>query len=383
MKAAFVIKSLQVGGGGAERVLTTVVNALADRGHDISTITLDRREGVPFYPLRSNVQRLDLNLAPPGVSTPRGSLVLFLPRFRRAIARLRPDVVVAFMHSMYAPAAVALLGSRVPLVASEHIDAAHYVGRSLEGHASAIGRDLAAAITVPANAIRNDLTARWQKKTVVIANPLDLSDFQGGPRPPESPPFVALAVGRFMEQKNHAELIDAFARIAGRFPEWTLRIVGDGELRPALERQIADLGLSSRVELPGITRDMAAQYRLASFVVMPSLYESFGLVTAEALASSRAVLGFAECVGTAELIEAGVNGILLPANGGHRVDLLADGMARLMSDAALRERLGANGPQSVRKFEYSEIVDTWEELLDRVADRRVSMSGAPAGSNRR
>jgi glycosyltransferase involved in cell wall biosynthesis len=240
-------------------------------------------------------------------------------------------------------------------------------------------RKVSDAITVPAVAMQAEMPPEIRQKTVVIPNPIDLLQQLGTEvsRAPRSTRI--LAVGRFVPHKNHAELVEAFGQIVGQFPEWTLRIVGDGELRAKLEQKIAELNLEGRVQLPGMTKDMPSEYAASSFVVMPSLYESFGLVTAEALASRRAVLGFAECVGTAELIEDDVNGILLPSDG-NRVEQLAGGMARLIADAALRERLGANGPQSVRKFAVCEVVDKWEALLSRVACGQGPSIGEKAGS---
>lgn len=378
MNVTFVIKSMKVEGGGAERVLATVANALAERNHAVSIITLDREEGRSFYTLHPSVRCVDLALAPPGVSTPRGSLIRFIPKFRAFVRRLEPDVVVAFMHSMYAPAAVALLGTRIPLVASEHTDATHYTGRSIEARAASFARDRAAAITVPAEKIRNEFPPHWQNKSVVLSNPVDLSAFRAVPPARRDPPFRLLAVGRFMEEKNHLGLIEAFARVADEFPDWTLRIVGDGELRPQLEHKIAALKMSDRVELPGMSKSMPAEYAGAAFVVMPSLYESFGLVTAEALASGRTVLGFAECVGTAELIQHDVNGYLLQP-GIDRAALLAGGLRTLMSDAALRDRLALNGPASMRRFEAAALIGKWESVLKAVASGRPmsSLTSAP------
>ncbi len=83
---------------------------------------------------------------------------------------------------------------------------------------------------------------------------------------------------------------------------------------------------------------MPAEYAAASFVVMPSLYESFGLVTAEALPPPALFLDLPSASAPPSLSPMEVNGILLPRSG-DRIGQLADGMTRLMSDPALRDRL--------------------------------------------
>ncbi len=191
----------------------------------------------------------NVGIAMPGVSTPRVGLVRFASHFRQLVTKMAPDAVVAFMHSMYAPAAISLLATRYPLIASEHIDAAHYAGRPVQAAAARIARELATAITVPSVQVQYEMPSHLRAKTTVLSNPIDLSAFASTRPAPSEPPYTILAAGRFTEQKNHLELIEAFSRIAERFPDWTLRIVGDGELRGQLEHRIAGLGLPGRVQL--------------------------------------------------------------------------------------------------------------------------------------
>ena len=110
----------------------------------------------------------------------------------------------------------------------------------------------------------------------------------------------------------------------------------------------------------------AGEYAAASVVAMPSRWESFGLATAEALASARPVIGFADCPGTNELIDDGVNGLLVEG-GDHRVSHLVAGLRRLMLDASLRDALGARGPASVARFRGEEVTPVWEDFFARHA----------------
>jgi len=145
-----------------------------------------------------------------------------------------------------------------------------------------------------------------------------------------------------------------------------LKIVGEGQLRDALEAQVASCGLENRIELPGATRDVTTEYANARFVVLPSRYESFGLVAAEALASSKPVLSFAECAGLSELVEDSRNGILVKGGTSHdeRKNALADGLRQLMANPELCATLGAAGPSSVAQYDLESILDKWEALLE-------------------
>lgn len=361
MRLLFAIKSLNVPGGGAERVLVQVASGLAARGHDVSILTFDSA-GASFYPLDERVTRIDLAVGPPGQPTPRFGLLAALPRMRSAVKAFRPDLAVGFMHSMYIPLGIALVASGIPVVASEHALSRHFQGRAVQRAMVNLGQSLFVAKTVPSESVRREHDNLAMQGVYVLPNPLDLESLAGiDGTEPDDPP-VLLTVGRFMAEKNQKDLVEAFGRIAGEFPEWTLRLVGEGELRADLEEAVKRTPHGERITLPGATRDIAGEYRRASIVVVPSRFESFGMVTAEAQACGRPVLGFADCPGTNELVVDGVTGLLAPG-GEMRVEGLADSLRRLMSDPALRARLGSAGPAAVQRFSINRVVDVWESFM--------------------
>jgi glycosyltransferase involved in cell wall biosynthesis len=182
---------------------------------------------------------------------------------------------------------------------------------------------------------------------------------------------LLLNVGRLDPQKDQATLILAFARLALRFPDWNLRILGEGRLRAELEALISENGLTHRVALPGMTRDILAAYAEADVFVLSSAYESFGLVTLEAMAQQLPVVGFADCPGTNELVVNGETGLLVRA-GVDRSAALADGMARLMEDETLRQRMGEAGLAHVTRLVAADhAVDHWEALLGGIAGKET------------
>jgi glycosyltransferase involved in cell wall biosynthesis len=140
-----------------------------------------------------------------------------------------------------------------------------------------------------------------------------------------------------------------------------LRIVGEGTLRAQLEAQVLALGLASRVQLLGPTKDIWKEYSSAQLFVTPSRYESFGLVTAEALAQGLPVVGFADCPGTNELVRPGENGVLVTPSG-DRVGSLAAALLSLMEGEQLRGRLTA-GSKALEEHRLERVLDRWERLL--------------------
>ncbi len=170
---------------------------------------------------------------------------------------------------------------------------------------------------------------------------------------------IVLAAGRITGIKGFDMLIESWRLLEERFPDWKLVIAGEGEDRAALEQQIADAGLT-RVELPGRISDMAAMYRQVEFFVLPSRGEGFVMVLLEAMAFSLPAVAFACKAGVKEVIYDGENGYLARLGD---INTLADRMARLMEDGALRHRMGAAARESMERFKTEKILNDWEDML--------------------
>jgi glycosyltransferase involved in cell wall biosynthesis len=97
--------------------------------------------------------------------------------------------------------------------------------------------------------------------------------------------YVIGHVGRFSPQKNHAFLIDVFAEVAKKEPNAMLISVGEGELKPQIEKKVRTLGLANKVLLLSYVKDVDRIYQAMDVFVMPSLYEGYPLASVEAMAA--------------------------------------------------------------------------------------------------
>ncbi len=366
MNLVFAIKKLAGAAGGAERVLCTIASELASRGHNITILTFDHPGGSPFYPLDTRVMRLDLGI---GNSAGTARSVETLHRIwaaRRAILSLRADVVIGFMHSMFVPLSFALVGTGIPVLGSEHIVPDHYRERRKEFFLVLASALFLKKITVLSATIRLRYPYLLRRKMVVVPNPVVAAI-----SPPKTDEIrtgsTLLTVGRLDLQKDQATLIKAFARLAANYPAWTLRIVGEGNLRGSLSKMIDSFGLAQRIILVGVTPRIDTEYGRADVFALPSRYESFGLATAEAMSYGLPVIGFSDCPGTNELIRPGETGVLVDP-GYDRVASMAEALATLMADPAMRQRLGDAARRSIDwKFSAEYVSGLWEDILTSLA----------------
>jgi glycosyltransferase involved in cell wall biosynthesis len=158
-------------------------------------------------------------------------------------------------------------------------------------------------------------------------------------------------------------------------PDTRILIFGEGELRPALTRQIKHLGLEHRVSLVGFRPDILSLLKGLDLFVMSSTTEGLGTSILDAMAASRAVVG-TTAGGIPEAVEHGVTGLLVPP---HNPDALAEAILTLLKDDGLRRRMGEAGLARVRAmFNVDRMVDETLAVYERVAGRpRAAGNGSP------
>lgn len=359
----FAIKALEHTRGGAERVFADTVSGLADRGYDITVISFDASESTSFYPLSPKIRRMFLPIGNPDAPS---NFIEFFSRvrgLRRLMREEKPDIVIAFMHSMFVPVSFAATGLDIPIIASEHIVRDHYKNRPLEYLLLFLSSFKLSAITVLSESVRSAYPAILRKKMVVVPNPVKKARQYADVLGDRSETRTILNIGRLDPQKDQKTLIQAFGRIAPRHPEWHLKIFGAGDLLDELKALISSLGLEMRVSIEPPKADIHLEYEQAQIFALSSRYESFGLATAEAMAHGLPAIGFKDCPGTNELITDGVNGLLV--SGGDRVSSFAEGLECLISNPDLRVRLGQEAVKSVDRYTIDNVLKRWEELLSR------------------
>lgn len=326
----------ELGTGGAERILISAYRGAREAGHEVFVAAapgpLAAELDTEAYPLPL-VRRKPWRL-------PTAALAV-----RRAVRATRPDVIHAYNPTM---ALAAGLATRRPGlvnlqgVAEEDWPATVRLVRLSRLAPVACGPGVAAA-----------LEEHGLPPFATVPNAV-------GPAPPPGERLagekLVLAVGRLVEQKNHELAI----RAIGQVPGATLAIVGDGPLRPRLERLAAELEAS--VIFTGVRRDARALMGAADVVVMPSRWEGLPLSALEALASGTPLVA-TNVRGLRELVTDGENALLVP----EEPEALAAALRRVLEDPELAMRLSEAGRRVPGAGSDAELVEGFLAVYQRLA----------------
>ena len=165
--------------------------------------------------------------------------------------------------------------------------------------------------------------------------------------------------------KNQKLLIAAFALLANDFPEWKVRLLGKdttpyaSNCRKLVERRELD----GRIEFVGFTKNLAAEYSRAAFVAFPSTLEGFPLAILEAAQFALPTVAQNGLPGVSDIVVDGETGLVSYAS----PRVYAETLRRMMSDDALRRRLGEKARASCEeRYSRRRILDEWEALLESI-----------------
>ncbi len=325
-------------GGGAEQVMLQLAGALADRGHVVRLVVAKPGGAlcgrIPEGAAVTTLKRT-LSIAARGyvlrhgaswsqVLAPWAGLLDFTPALAAELDNARFDALLCSTIGAAAELVVAALQcahleTRLVLRESNMMAAKwHHQPRRLRRMQQVYAR--ADQVVAVSRSVAQGLTATMglaPERIVAIPNPLDRTRLRELSRQAASHPWLAedipvvLGVGRLVPQKGFDMLLDAVALVR-RHMAVRLVILGEGPQRAALVDQATRLGLGELVSLPGFVANPYAFMARAGVMVLPSHYEGLPNCLLEALACGCPVVATASPGGSAEVLEQGALGALVP-----------------------------------------------------------------------
>ena len=398
---AFYIGALCI--GGAERVICNLAEYFYSEGYRVTMVTKVRDE--KEYELNPGIKRIIADITPEEETASRiRNLFARIAKLKRIWKEVKPDVIVSFIrkNNLMAIASAAQLG--IPVVVSVRSaperelkgfgfktisfllfrQAAGVVLQTREAYNFFPGYIRAKAVVLP-NSINPDFL-KESEKLALERN----SDINGASN--EKPEKVAventniiceepmvidsrvvfskrekkiITVGRIDDNKNQRMLVEAYAKIAGPYPEWSLELIGDGSGRQALEEYVSTLPCKDRISFTGAVDDVAKRMSKASIFALPSRIEGMPNALIEAMVMGMACISTdCPCGGPRDLIAADEsNGILVPVD---NVDAMAMALKRLITNDTLRQSMGDNARKIIATLHPDTVNKQWKNYIENV-----------------
>jgi len=347
-----IVKVLHIipnfGIGGAERLVVNFLEAFDRKRFEMAVVSL--------YPETGTILEREIRekwLKVYYLNKHLGLDLRMIPQLWHLFRTFRPDVVHTHLYVLRYTLLPAFL-CRIPVcvhtihnMAQKEVD---QVGKFVHQIAFRLAGVLPISVSREIATTIHSLYGQ-PIKTPVIYNGIPTSQFSALPNQQgEREDVTFLHIGRFSPQKNHKLLIEAFALALEECPKMRLWLVGDGELWSVVKKLVAEKGLQPQVSFLGIRTDVPELLNWCDIFVLSSDWEGLPLTVLEAMAAGRAVIS-TSVGGVPELVEDGVNGILVPLGD---AKALAQAFLRLANKPELCRCMGREGQK--RAYECFDII---------------------------
>ena len=329
--------------GGAETMCENLTYALRDLGHEVRVVSL--------YPERTPIsERMERSGVPIRYLDKKlGMDLSMVPKLAEILKEEKPDVVHTHLDVIkYTVAAARLAGVKKCVHTVHNVadqEAEGRVQKIINGFYFRHGWSVPVALSPEVQRTILSFYGLDANKVPVIYNGIDLGrcipkgDYGLGDTP------TLVHIGRFNEQKNHALLLRAFQMVHQRFPQCRLQLLGDGELREAMEKLAGELGLEGSVSFLGSQSNVYPYLAQADAFLLPSKYEGMPMTLIEAMGTGLPIVASA-VGGVPDMLTDGESGLLVPCE----AEAVSQAVIRLLESQPIREKLGQNALKESSRF---------------------------------
>ena len=343
--------------GGAERVISILANAFADKGYSVSLVYFKKKDD--FYALDNSINKYYLD-----IPTNSKNFILGLQNTRIRILKLReqikqiaPDAVISFITDINVLTILAARKTDIPVIISERTNPFKSIFSYKWKIAARFLYKYAAKLVLQTSAVKKYYKNINDQKIEIIPNPV--KEIKSNSKKKEN---IIIGVGRLEYPKGFDMLIQAFVQTKA-IKNWKLLIAGEGSERECLQRIINKNEVQDRVKLIGLQESMDEIYSNASIYVLSSRYEGYPNSLAEAMSAGLPCISFNCDFGPAEMIRDNDNGILVDAG---NIDKLAEEIDRLAFDETMRKKIGEKAIEIRQNLDQAVVRKKWESIFDQL-----------------
>ena len=348
MKLLYITNGIS-GIGGLERVLSIKASYFADTlKYEVHIMALNDCFDKMFYQFSDKIHFHNVEAKGGAFSY----LKSYIQGINKVVKSVQPDVISVCddgLKGLYVP--LWLKKGKAALIYERHASM-RLNGSKLQTFLMQMGGFLYDKVVVLTN---YNLTEWKSKNVMVIANPLSIY--------PEHVSTLknkkAICVGSISYNKGYDLLIEAWEKVAQKYPDWKVNIYGSGDTSK-YQKMIDEKGLTSQIHFCGPTTDVQSKYLESSLFILPSRSEGFGMVLIEAMACGLPCVSFDCPCGPRDIIEDGKNGYLaLPDN----QDDLAEKILSVLDDKTKMQVMACEAKNSVVKYNINNVSVIWEQLF--------------------
>lgn len=369
--------------GGVEKVVCKFANEMLKRGHEVTVLYIDQKEGAPFFPLDHRVKTINILYENGQKAISEKLLVrlracrefwrlfslkkarainaeykgkLYGRQIQKMISQQKPDVVVACSEQSI-KYVIDDAKCKVPVIGMIHSGCYETIPELSGAELFAMGKCKAIQVLLPSYI---DICKQYIRGThfIAIGNVVEqttrLAKYDG------KKIHKIVCVGMLSGRKNQQLLADAFALIAHKYPCWSVEFWGNYHSTKGMRiKKYIEKGESPQLKIMGTTTNIEEVYASADIFCMPSYLEGFPLALTEAMAAGLPAVGLKSCHAVAELMENEKSGLLVD----NTKEALAAALERLMNDLTLRKRMGQEARRAMEAYAPDVIWGEWEDLL--------------------
>lgn len=358
MNILISVPSLSI--GGAELMVAQLIENIDSFENKVILVVLSSKQGTYIEDLLEmkgiNIVYLNKKIGP-NLNTILKAIIIG--------REFKPDIIHTHLSSFFYMLPYAIM-FRIKIIHTEHTRA---IFESSGFRRSILKYCYQKRIGIPvaiSNLLKREISEVYNLNSdliEIVFNPVNIKKFtnESIQKYKNNQKIVFINVARFVEPKNHLELIKAFKEVNNYNKDTKLLLLGDGPLRNVIERRINEFELENTIELKGNVQNVDYYLGTSDIFVLPSKYEGLPLTILEAMAAGLPIIA-TSVGGVPDIVKD--NGVLVDPGNHER---LVSTMIELANNKKLRLKMGELSIKEVQKYDISKVTIKYEELYKKYA----------------